>query len=226
MKNDDYQFPKDEYLEHSDATHDETPEQPPAGGGGRFSLLKNRKFVTGLLIFIVIIIGLKIMHHPAAPVAPPAPVMPQVPASFVAPVQNTMPSSDISTMQSQLSALHSQVNSMAAANAQLTQSVSALTTQVANMATAMQSTSQQLMAMTMKSHVMKKSLYRPAPIIYVIKAMVPGRVWLMGSNGVSINVAVGNYISPYYGAVQSIDATNGQLMTTRGKMITYGSNDS
>ena len=24
MKNDDYQFPKDEYLEHSDATHDET----------------------------------------------------------------------------------------------------------------------------------------------------------------------------------------------------------
>ena len=182
-------------------------------------------------MFVVIVIGLKLMHHSNPPVVPAAPVAQQpaltaVPASFPTPVQSTATSSALSDTQDRLSALHDQLSSVVAANAQLTQSMSALTTQVATLAAAVQDTSQKLDTMTMKPGVMNKLRYQPAPIIYVIKALVPGRAWLVGSNGVSVNVAVGNYLSGYYGSIQSINASTGQVMTTRGKAITYGSNDS
>ena len=243
MKNDEYQFPKDEYLEHSDSNPSEQPEssgddgdntQPPDAGDRRLAFLRNRKFVIGFLILVVVVIGLKLMHHPkaVAPVAPPvvqeqpaAPVA-VAPATFALPAQS-VDTSTVSDMQSHLSEMHDKLNSIVAANTQLTQSVSALTAQVATLAAAVQDTSQKLAAMTVKPVMgMKKPRYHPMPVTYVLKAIVPGRAWLVGSNGVSINVAVGNYVSDYYGSIRAINAGSGQVTTTSGKTITYGANDS
>lgn len=245
MKNDEYQFPKDEYLEQSDSNPSEKQEggeeettQLKDAGDRRMAFLRNRKFVIGLVVFVVIVVGLKLMHHhpkTSVPVVSEPTVQEQQaaptvnPASFALPAQtvDTASATTISDMQSHLSEVHDQLNSVTAANAQLTQSVSALTAQVATLTAAVQETTQKLAAITAKPMMgMKKSAYHPMPVIYVLKALVPGRAWLIGSNGISINVAVGNYVSPYYGSIRTIDAMNGQVVTTSGKVITYGSNDS
>lgn len=246
MKNDEYQFPKDEYLEQSDSNpshkqgvrEEEENAELRDAGNRRMSFLRNRKFVIGLVVFLVIVVGLKLMHHPKSTVPvvseptvqeqQPAPVVNSAP-TFALPAQNvdTASSTTISDMQNHLSEVRDQLNSVSAANAQLTQSVSALTAQMSALTAAVQETTQKLAAITAKPVMgMKKTGYHPMPVMYVLKAVVPGRAWLIGSNGVSINVAVGNYVSPYYGSIRAIDAMNGQVITTSGKVISYGSNDS
>lgn len=244
MKNDEYQFPKDEYLEQSDSvvpgkrdsisSDDGDNTQPPDGGDQRFAILRNKKFLIGLLIFIVIIVGLKLMHSSSKTATPVVQEQPTVMAALPAPAPTAFPSQNIPMpgtvldLQNRVSEVHDQLSSVVAANAQLTQSVSALTAQVATLAAAVQDSEQKLAAMTIKPAVnMKKPLYYPpAPVIYVLKAVVPGRAWLIGSNGISVNVSVGSYLSNYYGAIRAIDANSGQVYTARGKVITYGTNDS
>ena len=64
------------------------------------------------------------------------------------------------------------------------------------------------------------------PIVYHLKAAIPGRVWLKGSNDLTKTVAVGNTISRTYGKVVAIDLVKGVVMTSSGREITYGRDDS
>lgn len=64
----------------------------------------------------------------------------------------------------------------------------------------------------------------PRPIYYV-KALVPGRAWLVSQNGQTITVSQGNNL-PGYGTVEVIDPTQGTLITSSGAIIGYSSGDS
>lgn len=61
------------------------------------------------------------------------------------------------------------------------------------------------------------------PINYIIRAMVPGRAWLQGSNGSSLSVAVGNEV-PGHGTVTDIELNSGQVMMSDGSVFSYDTN--
>lgn len=60
----------------------------------------------------------------------------------------------------------------------------------------------------------------PPPIKYYIQAVIPGRAWLIGSNGSTITVSKGSRIASY-GIVRLIDAQRGRVMTSSGKVIQF-----
>jgi len=65
----------------------------------------------------------------------------------------------------------------------------------------------------------------PAPqLVYRVRAIVKGRAWVVGSNGLSESVTVGDPV-PGYGVVESIDPERGLITTSTGKDIRYGLND-
>ena len=56
-------------------------------------------------------------------------------------------------------------------------------------------------------------------IVYNVQAVVPGRAWLMHDSGKSVTVAVGDKL-PGFGVVVDIDALNGVVVTSSGKLLT------
>lgn len=61
-------------------------------------------------------------------------------------------------------------------------------------------------------------------ITYHIKALIPGRGWLMSSKGITITVIKGTRI-PGFGRVVSIDARHGKVVTSSGKVIQFSISD-
>lgn len=58
-----------------------------------------------------------------------------------------------------------------------------------------------------------------------LQAIIPGRAWLLCSNGDTITVSQGTRITDY-GVVRYIDATNGRVLTSSGQTITFSQDDS
>ncbi len=247
MNDDEYQFPKDEYLQHSATAtadsgrqHDDkiSDEKIVANVGvdsflERFPILRNKKFYFFFVFLGVLFVGLHLMHRGAnvtpvvqAPSAESIPV-PQAPSladqldamkSDVASNQEAM-----NTMQNHLSALDSKLDAMTVANTQLAQSVTALTAQLQLVAQNVQKNTATLAAQAKKA-IKGKPVYHPKPITYNLTAVVPGRAWIDASNGYSYTVAVGDRLAQY-GSVTAIDDQQGRITTTSGKVITYGPND-
>ena len=63
------------------------------------------------------------------------------------------------------------------------------------------------------------------PVTYHIKAVESGRAWILGSNGVSKSVIVGDTINIRYGTVLGIDADQGLVYTSSKMTISFGAND-
>ena len=59
---------------------------------------------------------------------------------------------------------------------------------------------------------------------YYVKAVIPGRAWLVGVDGTALTVRVGNAI-PGYGKVVAINSYDGTITTSSGIKIYYGSGD-
>jgi len=58
---------------------------------------------------------------------------------------------------------------------------------------------------------------------FFVKAVIPGRAWLVGADGTAVTVAVGDVL-PGYGEVTAIDSYSGTVTTQLGGKIRYGSN--
>ena len=71
-----------------------------------------------------------------------------------------------------------------------------------------------------KSHAKKRQI-----ITYNVEAVIPGRAWLIGSNGATITVRVGASIEGY-GRVRIIDAVQGRVLTSSGKIMRFSQDDS
>lgn len=59
------------------------------------------------------------------------------------------------------------------------------------------------------------------PITYSLQAIDSGRAWLVDSNGKSLTVVDGDTINNEYGNVQSINASQGTVLTTTNKVIRF-----
>lgn len=67
--------------------------------------------------------------------------------------------------------------------------------------------------------------YAPQRVIYNIQAVIPGRAWLIGSNGSTITVREGTKVAGY-GVVKLIDSIQGRILTSSGQIIKFSQNDS
>lgn len=56
---------------------------------------------------------------------------------------------------------------------------------------------------------------------YFVKAVIPGRAWLVGADGTALTVTVGDEV-PGYGRVTAVDAYSGTVQTSSGIRIYYG----
>lgn len=90
-----------------------------------------------------------------------------------------------------------------------------------------------------QSHQIELLTIKPRPVVlpsssrrsradhtrYHLQAIIPGRAWLIGSNGVTVTVREGTLL-PGYGAVRLIDAEQGRVLMSTGKIIRFSQSDS
>lgn len=72
------------------------------------------------------------------------------------------------------------------------------------------------------SHAQSSSI---PPVKYFLQAVIPGRAWLINTNGDTLTVREGTKIANY-GVIRYIDAKRGRVLTSSGQMITFSQNDS
>lgn len=233
----EYQFPKEEYLDAD--LHAETPpnreepavkpeEEQAARSGALAMAWENHKriiIIAGVLVVVTTVFGvMRMMHHqPApAPVAPPAPVVqnvvdPEIVSQLTDLKQNAINNNAaVRQLQTQVQQLTNALDQSRAAQQQLNQGLLILAGQ-------MQQLTEQVKVLSKPKPVAAKPVVKAAPevvITYQLRAIVPGRAWVVGSDGQSHSVTVGDTL-PQYGSVQSINADEGIVITSSGKTIKF-----
>ena len=69
--------------------------------------------------------------------------------------------------------------------------------------------------------------HRPStrPVHYFIQAVIPGRAWLVATNGATLTVREGTMVAGY-GMVKLIDPRQGRVLTSSGQVIRFSPEDS
>lgn len=237
----EYQFPQEDFddLLNEQPVVAETQEQvlpeaeqPAAKSGFAEMWAANKRMYTviGIVVVICIVFAImRVMHKPVQPAVqtpPPAPVaqQPVVDPQVVAAINGLKEDSlnntnNVNQLQNQVQQLASALSQSRSQQQQLSQSVMLLATQV-----------QQLNAqIKILSQPKPVKVEAPAPVVkkvevpvitYQLRAVVPGRAWIVASDGQSQSVAVGDHVQQY-GVVQTIDADAGVVITTSGKTIKF-----
>ncbi|GGI89892.1 type IVB secretion system protein IcmG/DotF [Legionella impletisoli] len=128
--------------------------------------------------------------------------------------------SDVSTISNQMTSMSSTVNQMASQIAQLNQLISTLNDKI-------EEQSQDIQRLRVKPKPVRKVVRRvvkPITKCYV-QALIPGRAWLICTNGATLTVREGSTI-PGYGLVKLIDPHQGRVMTSSGQIIRFSQDDS
>ncbi len=242
--NDEYQYPSEEYVHETTSALEET-EKPSKRNPldiDRFApvlqfLQNNKKIVIIVLVIIVVMIAFKIMNShkghqmkpvmrtPAAqPLLPKTPIVmhqasPQVEQQLGVLKQNQQSSSEtLSELNAQVQSLRNQINQSNTQQATLNDSI-------ITMARAIKALQSQVKTLhQVKSATSHIKVITSKPTVYYLKAVVPGRAWIISNNGLTMSVAVGDMI-PHYGRVDAVEANRGMILTSSGKIIQYGTND-
>ncbi|VEG90786.1 type IVB secretion system protein IcmG/DotF [Legionella spiritensis] len=129
--------------------------------------------------------------------------------------------SEVTTVNNQLSGLSSNLNSLADKIAALSQTVNTLADKV----------EQQSRELAVISARTRPKLVRPkvratrSLPVYYIQAVIPGRAWLIATNGSTLTVREGTKVAGY-GVVKLIDAIQGRVVMSSGKVIRFSQQDS
>lgn len=111
----------------------------------------------------------------------------------------------------------------------LTEKIAQLNQQMLQVSTIVQEQAQRIVVLTERAKarpkIVKHVVHHPAFVKYYLQAVIPGRAWLIATNGSTLTVRVGTII-PGYGMVKFIDAIQGQILTSTGQMIRFSQNDS
>lgn len=247
----EYQYPGDEYVSSvpvTDAKSDvadadieddvlNSPVIARTNSGSLFIrvLHGNKRKLLGLGAILAAVMAFQMMHHHDAPEitsvsqAQPAPQTPDS-AMFNTHEQQAQWQQSLSTLQQDSQANNQQIADLKSQLASMNEQLQAANDNNQQLKQAMVMLLQQLRDVT--DQLAKKSaspattnVAKPAPaVVYAIRAMVDGRAWIQGSNGLTQSVTVGDPI-PDYGNVTSIQAAQGVIMTTSGKEIRLGAND-
>ena len=129
---------------------------------------------------------------------------------------------EVSSVGQQVGAVNNNINNLNAQIANLNQVIGNLSTQVAK-----QSAEINMIMAHYKPKPVKRVMpqARAARIVYYIQAVIPGRAWLIGSNGSTLTVREGAKIAGY-GVVKLIDSMQGRVLTSSGQVIRFSQEDS
>ncbi|WP_419420337.1 type IVB secretion system protein IcmG/DotF [Legionella sp. D16C41] len=156
---------------------------------------------------------------------------------------NTTPSPDLSqleqkisaidinqqTIQSDINALTNQLNGINSNISNLNVKIENLAQIINTLSATIERQASQLTALTIvkKTPKVKKVVTKiiVPRNVYYIQAVIPGRAWLIASNGSTLTVREGTNI-PGYGVVKLIDPNQGRVLTSSGQVIRFSQQDS
>jgi intracellular multiplication protein IcmG len=129
--------------------------------------------------------------------------------------------SDVDNLGSQMTSLNTNLASISDKLSQLTSAMDGL-----NASLAAQEKRIQIIEQKLKPKVVKKTYKPRGPVItYAIQAIIPGRAWLIGSNGLTLTIREGQTIQGL-GTIRLIDANGGRVVLTNGRVIKFAQDDS
>lgn len=131
--------------------------------------------------------------------------------------------SEVSSMSQQVGNVNNNVNALNAQITKLNQMITDLNTQVVKQSEVINVLMERTKPKPVKRVVRVRTV---APqIIYYINAVIPGRAWLIGTNGSTLTVREGTKIAGY-GTVKLIDSMQGRVLTSSGRVIRFSQEDS
>lgn len=131
--------------------------------------------------------------------------------------------SQVSSMNEQVGNVNNNVSNLTAQIDKLNQTLNDLTSQLSR-----QSAEINLLMERTKPKPIKRIIrpFRQGQVnIYYINAVIPGRAWLIGTNGSTLTVREGTKITGY-GVVKLIDPMEGRVLTSSGRIIQFSQEDS
>lgn len=135
---------------------------------------------------------------------------------------------NLATVNEKLNQLNIQLNSLNANNQMLQQQLGQLVAKLQSMQQSMEeaiaaakSRPQIRSSVRHGEHVSRLVIPR---IHYYVQAIIPGRAWLVSSQGQTLTLRVGSTL-PGYGIVKSIDAEQGRVMMSTGKVFIFNPAD-
>lgn len=173
-------------------------------------------------------------------VPPPAVVEPQPdivppPKSLPAPEPSSDLQSKMSTIELNQENLTSEVSTANGKIESINTNVEMLTAKITELNQAIATLSDKLEA---QSHEVEKLSIKPLArpnkhiakrvrqyLRYYVQAVIPGRAWLVGTNGSTLTVREGSTIAGY-GLVKLIDPNQGRVITSSGQVIRFSQDDS
>lgn len=136
------------------------------------------------------------------------------------------------TIRSQMMTVNSQLEGVSASVNDLTIKMAALNQMIATLAAKVDQQAQTIALLTTKTArpcpiVQKQRVFAPSQptYTYYIQAVIPGRAWLVASNGATLTVREGTTIAGY-GTVKLIDPLSGRVVMSSGRVIRFSQQDS
>lgn len=131
----------------------------------------------------------------------------------------------VNTLSMQISSLTNNVNSMADNLRTVSNQLSQLAVTVGNETKLRNNLADQLKQIQMKKVVAREiDIKIPRLAQYYVQAMIPGRAWIVNSDGQTLTVSQGSPVADY-GIVRYVDTSNGTVLTSSGRTITYAQAD-
>jgi len=138
-----------------------------------------------------------------------------------------MVANNIASVSGKIDTLSAQVESLSNRNASLEQQISQLSFKLESMQNSVNKLAKTIesrpQAKTVKRHYVPSKSTAPR-VNYFVQAVIPGRAWLINSNGDTVTVRVGTSVSGY-GVVKLIDHTKGRVLMSSGKVFQFSQTD-
>jgi intracellular multiplication protein IcmG len=129
---------------------------------------------------------------------------------------------EVGAVSQQVNAVSNNINSLNNQIANLNQVITNLSGQLSKQTEEITLLMQRTQPKRVVKPVIKSIVQR---ITYTIQAVIPGRAWLIGSNGSTLTVREGSKVEGY-GVVKLIDSIDGRVLTSSGQVIKFSQEDS
>jgi len=130
---------------------------------------------------------------------------------------------EVSTVSNQLSGISTNVNDLTSKIEDLNQTISALAAKVEEQSNQLAILNKPKVIPVKVRHVIRRPVV--PSLVYYINAVIPGRAWLIATNGSTLTVREGSIIAGY-GIVKLIDPNQGRVITSSGRVIRFSPQDS
>lgn len=163
-------------------------------------------------------------------------IVPVATTPVSAPVDNSAVNQKLASMDLNQQTIRSDVNNVSNQLGGINTNITALNNKIANlgqMVTTLSNTvEQQSIQIAHLIEVRAKQKVRPVmrhnfskTMVYFIQAVIPGRAWLIATNGSTLTVREGTKVAGY-GIVKLIDPVQGRVIMSSGRVIRFSQQDS